>query len=249
MRRADVFPIDPMRILVGKLGFANHVMSNLGLTKWLHRTLPYRRLQDAEIPVTVTATDAINGDPVYFDSGPALPPLVASCSIPGLFPPVRYGERWLVDGGPAAFMPISRAVAQGAERVYVLPCTGTRPLGISERKWSLAALTALRAPKKPPKSISGINEVALGAAMGTASKLDMRLNSARCELFLLPAPSVVGLSPYSFEHAGALIDFSWDLVRNWLPNAEPVSAKVVEAASNLMVGDTALEQPAELASS
>ena len=125
MRRTDVFPIQPSRILAGKLGLANHVMGNHGLARWLHNTLPYRRLDDAQIPVTVTATDLDSGEPVYFDSGPALPPLVASCSIPGMFPPVQVDGRWLVDGGPAAFMPISKAVEQGAERVFVLPCGGT----------------------------------------------------------------------------------------------------------------------------
>src|SRR5437016_4833525 len=54
MRRSDVFPIEPVRILAGKLGLTNHLMSNRGLASWVHRTLPYRRLEDAVVPITVT---------------------------------------------------------------------------------------------------------------------------------------------------------------------------------------------------
>lgn len=228
MRRTVVFPVDPVRMVAGKLGLINHLMSNRGLASWLHRTLPYRRLEDAEVPVTVTATDVDTGSPVYFDRGPALPPLVASCSIPGLFPPIRIGDRWLVDGGPAAFMPISRAVANGAERVYVLPCTGTMPF---------EARPARRFPVPQPatsarKSIRNINGSALGAAMGAAAALDMQLNATRCELFVLPAPSALGLSPYSFAHTAALIDFAWESTRTWLRTARPVPVGPVDSTGN-----------------
>lgn len=234
MRRNDVFPIEPARILAGRLGLTNHLMSNRGLASWVHRSLPYRRFEDAELPLIVTATDVDSGEPVYFDRGPVLPPLVASCSVPGLFPPLRVGDRWLVDGGPAAFMPISRAVEHGAERVYVLPCGGTEPFEANRRGRGIGLIATLPPPKKPPKSISGVNGAALGAAMLAASRLDMQLNSTRCELFVLPAPSTVGLSPYSFEHSGALIDAAWESTRRWVPTARPVPPGPVDIAGNAL---------------
>lgn len=243
MRRSVVFPVDPMRMMAGKLGVINHLMSNRGLAGWLHQTLPYRRLEDAEIPVTVTATDVETGRPVYFDRGPALPPLVASCSIPGLFPPMKIGDRWLVDGGPAAFMPISRAVAGGAERVYVLPCTGAAPFESRAARRFLAP----RPSTSARKSIRSINGSVLGAAMGAAATLDMQLNATRCELFVLPAPSVVGLSPYSFDHSAALIDFAWEATRTWLRTARPVPAGPVDITGTPVVDERAVPR-AELAS-
>lgn len=222
VRRRDVFPIQPGHILAGKLGLSNSLMSNHGLARWLHRTLPYRRLEDASIPLTVTATDIDTGDAVYFDHGPLLPALVASCSIPGLFPPFRVGQRWLVDGGPTAFMPISRAVEQGAERVYVLPCGGTEPFDPVRSRRGIGSIATAPAPKKPPRSISGVNGDALGAAMVATARLDMQVNSTRCELYVLPSPSVHGLSPYSFAHSSALVDAAWQAARAWLPAAQPV---------------------------
>ncbi|SFS39273.1 patatin-like phospholipase family protein [Saccharopolyspora flava] len=225
MRRADVFPIQPMRILAGKLGLSNHVMGNHGLARWLHETLPFRRLEQAAIPLTVTATDLVTGEAVYYEDGPALPPLVASCSIPGMFPPVKVGDRWLVDGGPAAFMPISRAVEQGAQRVFVLPCGGTEPFELdSHRCRGVGSIATWPPPKTPPRSVGGVNGAALGAAMLSAARLDMQLNASRCELYVVPAPSVVGLSPYSFAHSGALIDTAWRVAGDWLPSAAPVPA-------------------------
>jgi NTE family protein len=214
---------------------SNHLMSNHGLASWLHRTLPYRRLDDALVPLTVTATDVDTGEAVYFDRGPVLPPLVASCSIPGVFPPIKVGQRWLVDGGPAAFMPVTRAVEQGAERVYVLPCGGTEPFEFNRRKRGIGAIATFPPPKSPPKSISGVNGAALGAAMVAASQLDLRLNSTRCELYVLPAPSITGLSPYSFAHTRELVDQAWEVARKWLPVARPVPPGPVDAGGRLVV--------------
>ena len=238
MRRSDIFPIQPVRIIAGKLGLSNHLTSSHGLARWLHKTLPYRRLENAEVPLTVTATDLNTGEAVYFDHGPALPALVASCSIPGMFPPIRVGERWLIDGGPAAFMPITRAVEQGAQRVYVLPCGGTEPFYTNRRKRGVGTIATLPPPKSPPQSISGVNGAALGAAMVTASKLDMRLNSTRCELFVMPAPSIMGLSPYSFQHTDELIQGAWDCARRWLPSARPVPAGPVDVTGRPVPAST-----------
>ncbi|WP_244515477.1 patatin-like phospholipase family protein [Actinopolyspora xinjiangensis] len=225
MRRRDVFPVEPLRILAGKLGLSNHLMSNRGLASWLHRTLPFRRLEQARLPLTVSATDVDTSEAVFLDSGPALPALVASCAIPGVFPPVELGGRSLVDGGPAAFMPISRAVEQGADRVYVLPCSGTRSLEAEQARFGV-----LPPPKRPARSISGINGAALSAAMFAASTLDMQLNAARCELYVLPSPRVDRLSPYSFGYSAALIDWAWRTARDWLPTARPVPAEPVDIA-------------------
>jgi predicted acylesterase/phospholipase RssA len=52
--------------------------------------------------------------------------VLAAAAIPGVLPPVRQGDRLLVDGGVVNNTPISHAVELGAERIYVL-ATKTRP--------------------------------------------------------------------------------------------------------------------------
>lgn len=55
--------------------------------------------EDLKIPLRVVATDFYRGEAVVFDSGPILPAIKASMSIPGIFVPVEHEGRILVDGG------------------------------------------------------------------------------------------------------------------------------------------------------
>jgi NTE family protein len=71
--------------------------------------------------VHVVTTDLRSGEAVVLSSGPTVPALLASCAIPGVFPPVRIGGRELVDGGVANHTPIAAAVELGARIIYVLP--------------------------------------------------------------------------------------------------------------------------------
>ncbi|MEU8622551.1 patatin-like phospholipase family protein [Streptomyces sp. NPDC048623] len=56
----------------------------------------------------------------YFDSGPLIPAVMASCAVPGLWPPMVIGKEHYVDGGVVETVPVSRAVSYGATTVYVL---------------------------------------------------------------------------------------------------------------------------------
>jgi NTE family protein len=47
----------------------------------------------------VNATDIMQGESVFYSSGELIKPVLASCSIPGLFEPVSFEGRVLVDGG------------------------------------------------------------------------------------------------------------------------------------------------------
>lgn len=57
------------------------------------------RIEDLPIPYTAVATDIDRVREVWFRSGPLLAAIRASISIPGVFEPVRIGNRVLVDGG------------------------------------------------------------------------------------------------------------------------------------------------------
>ena len=121
LRRQDIFPLSPWAGALGLFGRTNHVVPSDGLRALIERHLPYRRLEEASLPVHVVATDLKSGNAVVLSSGPAVPALLASTAIPGVFPPVTIGHRELVDGGVADHTPISVAVDLGATKVYVLP--------------------------------------------------------------------------------------------------------------------------------
>ncbi len=116
---------------LGFFGWRDHLLDPTPLRCLIERNIQYQQLEEARIPCHVVATDLLGGRDVRFSSGPVVEILLASTAIPALFPPVRIGERYLVDGGIVNNSPISIAVELGATRVIVLPsgfsCSIERP--------------------------------------------------------------------------------------------------------------------------
>ena len=125
---------------IGKIGCAmrfNDVarwsLCRLGLVgsermaAFLRRLLKKYRFEDMEIPLGVLATDLATGQPVPFrDKGDVILPIRASCSYPGLFQPIRYENRLLVDGAMCMEVPAALARTMGATHVIAvgLPMQG-----------------------------------------------------------------------------------------------------------------------------
>jgi len=72
----------------------------------LHPFFPENSFSSLRIPTLITATDILRAETVSFDRGPLLPPMLASCCLPGLFEPYSFQERQLVDGGVLNNMPV-----------------------------------------------------------------------------------------------------------------------------------------------
>jgi len=75
---------------------------------------------DLKIPLAIAATDLVEGTAVYFTKGPVGPPLRASCAYPGLFQPVEYEGRLLVDGFVSAAVPVDGLRMMGANLVIAV---------------------------------------------------------------------------------------------------------------------------------
>lgn len=85
---------------------------------FLRRAFPAHRFEDMKIPLAVVATDLQTGSPVVFHGkGEVFRPVRASCSYPGLFRPVEYEGRWLVDGGISMEIPAGALRGLGVKRV------------------------------------------------------------------------------------------------------------------------------------
>ena len=82
-------------------------------------------LSELAVPLTVTTTCLDCGAARHHASGPLTDLLVASCSLPGLFPPVRLADGHAhVDGGVLCGVPVEAALATAGpdDVVYVLDC-------------------------------------------------------------------------------------------------------------------------------
>lgn len=99
-------------LLLGPL--AGSLLQAQPLQKTIAALVPVRRFNDLRIPLTVTAVDRDNGKLVLFGAGgrmhvPLVDALYASCALPVYYPAKRIGDRWYVDGGVRAVLPLDVA--------------------------------------------------------------------------------------------------------------------------------------------
>ncbi len=87
-----------------------------------------RRLEDLTIPCAAVATDLASGAEVVLDSGGTAEAIRASVAVPGLFTPVHWGGRLLVDGGLVNPVPVNVARKLGADVVIAVDVAHFEPL-------------------------------------------------------------------------------------------------------------------------
>lgn len=115
---------DIARWSIGRMGF---VVSER-MKRFLERLLKKYTFEQMRIPLGVIATDLCSGDPVkFFGSGDVFLPIRASCSYPGLFRPMEYQGRLLVDGAMTVDTPVQLARQLGATRVIAVYLSGQGP--------------------------------------------------------------------------------------------------------------------------
>jgi NTE family protein len=85
------------------------------IKQYIDKNIKTKRIQDMKVPLAIVATDIKTGSPVIFRSGSVKDAVRASSSVPGVFPPVPYGNKLLVDGGVLGNLAPSVAKKMGAE--------------------------------------------------------------------------------------------------------------------------------------
>jgi NTE family protein len=97
-----------------------HLQSLDDVRERLIEVLPVERVEDLALPFQCVAASIEQAAEHWFDSGPLADVVLASCAVPGILPPVRIGDEHFIDGGIVNSIPVGRAVALGAKRIYVL---------------------------------------------------------------------------------------------------------------------------------
>ena len=100
--------------------FESGLLSNAKLGDLLGESLGEKKIEDADIPLAVLATDITNGDKVVLDKGPVAQAVMASTCIPGVFGPVKFDDKLLVDGGIVENIPIDTVKNMGADYVIAV---------------------------------------------------------------------------------------------------------------------------------
>jgi NTE family protein len=92
------------------------------LSLFLEDLLPRKSFEELDIPLALTATDVESGEAVTIRRGDLLEALRAAISFPGIFTPVVFTNRFLIDGGVTNPIPVDLVRDLGAE-VAVGVCT------------------------------------------------------------------------------------------------------------------------------
>lgn len=161
-----------------------------GLTRLIESNLDIDRFDDLVIPFAAVATHAATGEPELLRSGSIKSALLASASIPGVFPPVKINGRVYIDGGISANLPIRQAIAFGARSVVALDAS---PLS----------------PPEPPDTLTGglFHAVSLMVRNQRAHAIDDL--SGHHPILVMPTVTPHDIGTFNFGRTEELIESSY----------------------------------------
>ena len=187
LRRGNVFPVEPLTGLLGFLGARRNLVPAGSLRRLIGRHIAHERLEDLPTPLHAIACDVLTGREVRLSRGPLAEAVLASAAIPGVFPPVEWEGRLLIDGGVANNTPISHALELGPTHVYVLPTGG--PCELTE----------------PPRGALGMLIHATSLLVSQRFAGEAATLAGRSRVTILPTPCPIRVAPTDFAHAEELM--------------------------------------------
>ncbi len=144
MRRKDILDFD----LLGLLWRRSRVRSlyrGKRLHDFIRRTLPVDRFDRLLAPLYITSVDLDSSREIVwgmpgFTEIPVHDCVVASCSIPGLFPPKKINEFYFVDGSLVDTLPVKVAVYNRADLILAVYLEPRDPMSAGVGKRSITAI-------------------------------------------------------------------------------------------------------------
>lgn len=95
--------------------FKSGLMSSSGIEKWVNRIIYNKKFSDLELDFAAVATDFSTGELVVLNKGSLAKAMRISCTVPGIYQPVKYYGRLLVDGGLVQNLPAEVCRNLGAD--------------------------------------------------------------------------------------------------------------------------------------
>ncbi len=136
----DAFELQKMALALQKNDVIDLTVPDNGfirgdkLENFVNRTVRQTPLEKLKIPFRAVATNVQTGEETVFATGNTGKAVRASCSIPGVFQPVRIGEKAYVDGGVVSPVAVDAARKAGADVVIAVDISagvgGSVPQGI-----------------------------------------------------------------------------------------------------------------------
>lgn len=124
-----------------KLGVLPSSMDKL--QKLLNQILPVQKIEDLKMPYYAVAVDLKTGKEHHFNSGDLSTIISGSCSIPGVFLPVKYKNMNLIDGGVSNNIPVDVLKENGCDFVVTIDCNCSRGGGTTSEKFITQFTTSI----------------------------------------------------------------------------------------------------------
>lgn len=164
-----------------------------GVQHLLSKHIKSTKFEELKIPVRVVASDIELGKPKVFCTGDIIPAVMASCSVPIVFTPVKINDRHYVDGGLLMNFPAS---------VIRRDCRTLLGVNISP------VITM-----KYEESMKYIIERAMNYMVGASSSTQRDL----CD-YLIECTDVSEYSIFDFKHNQEIYKKGYDLASVYLDN-------------------------------
>ena len=164
------------------------------------------RFEDLPVTLAVCAASIERAAETWFDAGPLIDPVLASCSVPAALPPVEIDGEHYVDGGVVNSIPLSEAIRRGATTVFVLQ------------------VGRIEEPLKPPETPADVAKVAFEISRRHRFFRDRDQVPEHVDLHILPSggsqPGDEKLGSFrSMEHTHRRIEAAYDASAAYLQAA------------------------------
>lgn len=186
------------------------------VNRLLQRLFGNMRIEDLAKPLTIIAADLISGQEIRLQKGLIWRAVRASMSLPVVFPPVKYRDYYLVDGGAINNVPGNALRDQGVQRVLGINCTPLEDDAIREYLTSTNLFQLLRPGDKFWRNLRRffkllrifftrppVLQIANRAMMLEGSEL-VRQKSREFDLLL--SPDVARFGMFEFDRREEIID-------------------------------------------
>ena len=167
----------------------------------LLKYIPENTFETLKIPLVVTTTDINAGEEVCFRNGELAKPVLASCCLPGLFKPLHFQGRDLVDGAIFNNLPVA-AIEKEVDYLIGIHCN---PITL----------------KKSTPYIHNITYRSFRLAMRGKAKASLD----RCDL-LIEAPELCNFSPFDFRKTQKLFDIGYGYTKELLLNLQKSDVEI-----------------------
>lgn len=171
---------------------SDSLYDNDRLRRFLERHLPVKTFAELKRPLTILATDLESGESLHLNHGDLIEAILASTAIPGLLPPVRQGERRLIDGGITNNLPLDVAVKMGATTTLAIRCR------------------CEQTRRQPIKGIVNILLRTFDITDAAKYRQDVRQHAPHCEMLMVQPCFDFEVGLLDFNHSHTLMKMAYE---------------------------------------